>query len=397
LQRKGFLKSVIAAPLAPGALAASSSAPRTVAGSDEAGGGCWSFAIDPHARFPNGSRVRPADLVTAWETGLREPASAHHWLLSTVEGSEALDATRANGVSGLRAMDDRLEICVSTATPDLPERLSHPALWLWRRSESNGMWEGPGPFRQIAATRLEANPAAGMPPLLDAVQLVVDPSTDPALLINLAEADLGVVFGRAAERLRQDARENLSLTRLPHWDRVYFLWVDRGARWVNDPRFRRWLSGVIDRQSMVDYLFAGQGEPVQTLSGAAVANQELQSKPLERLSRPRLSLVYDENDPLAARIAGRLVAAVRLEAIELSLIARGADELRSAAGDPAPSMVLSVHQPWSDDPVLGLIGLLPAPTRTRSSNSSGRRVSSTRPTGSRPQDGSSVGSSTEAS
>ena len=102
LHREGFLKSFVAAPLVPGALAASSSAPRAVGGSDEAGDGCWLFAIDPHARFPNGSQVRPTDLVTAWETGLREPASAHHWLLSTVEGSEALAAGRANGVSGLR-------------------------------------------------------------------------------------------------------------------------------------------------------------------------------------------------------------------------------------------------------------------------------------------------------
>jgi ABC-type oligopeptide transport system substrate-binding subunit len=354
LQRDRLLESAVAAPLTPGFLAVASTAPRAADSSDPARVGCWSFTLEPRASFPDGRPVSAEDLVSSWETGLREPSSAHHWLLGPVEGSAAFGRGAAAAVSGLRAVDGRLEICVSAAAPDLPERLAHPALWLRRRGPSEGRWEGPGPFRQTGVDRLGANPFGAVAPYLDKAHFVDQSETDPALLLNLAQADLGVVFGRAAARLQRDSLRELSQSRLPRWDRTYFLWIDRQARWVNDPRFRRWLSDAIDRQSMVDYLFSGEGEPAYTLSGSVATNRETGPRPLGAASRPRLSLAFDEDDPFAVRIAERLVATLRLEGIDLSLAPRGAIELRRADAGSPPSAILSVHQPASDDPVLGM-------------------------------------------
>jgi len=353
-QRDELLGAAVAAPLVSGSLAAAVAAPRAAGAGDPARPGCWSFTLDPRASFPDGSPVTPEDLVSAWETGLRGPSGAHHWLLEPVEGSAAFARGAADGVSGLRAVDGRLNICVSAATPDLPERLAHPALWLRRRSVPEGRWEGPGPFRQTGVNRLEANPFSEVPPYLDRVHFVDEPGTDPALLLNLAQADLGVVFGRAAERLQRDSRQDLSQLRLPRWDRTYFLWVDRHARWVNDPRFRRWLAGTIDRSSMVEYLFSGRGEAAFALTVSVATKRETEPRPFAAPSRPRLSLAFDKDDPFAARIAERLEATLRLERIELSLTPREAADLRQVGAGPASSMILSVHQPASDDPVLGM-------------------------------------------
>ncbi len=108
--------------------------------------------------------------------------------------------------------------------------------------------------------------------------------------------DVAVVYGLS------QPPAGMVATRIPTWDRSWFLEVDTLARWVDDPTFRRWLAARIDRAGMARVLFGDGAEPI--LSGLPEAGR----RPVSSGARPRLRIARQAGDPTAERIVSRLRA-----------------------------------------------------------------------------------------
>ena len=164
---EGLLRAAVAAPLTPEGLARS---PAVRAGAPN-GGVCWAFRLDPGARFPDGAPVSADDVIRVWETGLRDPALAHRWLLAPVVGAADVVAGIVDHAAGLSGGGDELTICFAEPVPDLALRLRHRDLWVWRTTD--GRHEGPGPFAETEPGVLRANPYyRGRTPYLDSIERV---------------------------------------------------------------------------------------------------------------------------------------------------------------------------------------------------------------------------------
>ena len=357
LSRAGLVRSCVARPVTESALAAPvlppGPGPFETAAPERY---CRLFEIEATGGRAEGT-VRPDELITAWERGLRDSAAPHRWLLEPVLGAGSFAVGLARRVEGLRVAEGGLEVCTSRPAPDLSSRLSHPALWFPQPARAVDFAHGPGPFRLGRDGLLQPAPRpAGVAPYLEQVEAVDDQGT-PALLLRLAEADLGLLLGADAGELLDPTGGPLRLERIERWDRVYYLWLDPGRRWVNDPRFRRWVGSVIDREAMLEYLFDGRGEPAAGLLAGETAGPAptvTLPRPLSADSRPRLDLCFDEGDPFAASIAARARAELELHGVELALDPRDASGLSDALSRGRASMMLLAHRPGLEDPVLAL-------------------------------------------
>jgi MarR-like DNA-binding transcriptional regulator SgrR of sgrS sRNA len=311
--------------------------------------------------WPDGLPVRAGDLLAAWSTALLDGGSDLHWLFEPL-GGDAQDRPDANEASGrMRSAERILEICPERPTPDLPLRFEHPASWLQRVDPATGILEGPGPFQLMPDGRLAAKsdyPGDG-PYLRDVVPLVVEGHSP--LLLRLGDAHVAVTFGHAAADLEADPVPDMRLDPLPAWDRTYFMWMNPTERWVNDPVFRRWVAGTIDRDEMVSYLFEDRGNRAFSLSpdGSSIPVYPLRAdRPLSPMTEPRLQMVYDAADPYSETVAQRVQAVLETQQVELSLVPMERGELRQALRAGDVEVALLAHRPGSVDPVLALEGTL---------------------------------------
>ena len=288
LAERAVVLGAVGAPLTSAGVAV---ALRPPAGDpDGTSGGCWHVELDPDGVGADGQPLRPAAIAAAWEAALRQEGSPLRWLLEPVEGVAELVAGLESHAAGLQVSGGTLALCTVRPAPDLPARLAHPALWYFDRGDGEGAREGPGPFREDGVGTLVASPHPNRSePFLERIELVRDQG-HPSLLLRLDEADLGLLLGRQAGPLLDAPHEALRLQRVSTQDRIYFLWLDATRRWVNDPRFRRWLGGVIDREAMLRHLFDDRGEPVFQLLGEEFGGPVWQPRdraPFAATSRPR--------------------------------------------------------------------------------------------------------------
>ncbi len=192
---------------------------------------------------------------------------------------------------------------------------------------------------------------------VDGVRFVQADGTDPGLMLRLGEADLAVLYGRAAGGLIDSGERRLRLSRAPGWDRTYFLWSEPRHRWLNDPALRRWLAGILEREPMLRFLFDGRGSAAYSLSSpdpVAPIWAEPGPAPFARHARPRLSLRFDRQDPHAASIAARVKAVLDAHGVELALLPRLAEELIDGLRSKEAELTLLVHQATSEDAVEAL-------------------------------------------
>ena len=177
-----------------------------------------------------------------------------------------------------------------------------------------------GPFRPSGERVLVAAAEAPGGGRVERIELVT--AGDPGEALARGEVDLALLWGAEAARVAAAvaAGGELALDRAGGWDRAYALWFDSSQRWVNDPRFRRWLARAIDRAALVAPLFGGHARPIERLTALEDAPPPLDGvprRPLEASSRPRLTLRYEADDPIAARLATRLRAELAASAVEV--------------------------------------------------------------------------------
>jgi len=310
------------------------------------------------SRFRVAAPADPATLVSAWEAGLGRPGSAHRWLLDPVVGSRDVMLGEAAHASGLRAERDELVVCAAHPMPDWSSRVAHPELWPHRVDPVSLRVTGDGPFRWSAdgtsLVRSKSGPGRASWP--ERIELVQARDREAAALISRGEVDLAIVYGVTADTLLRAAAEQVRLERIAGWDKVYALWLDPSSRWVNDPRFRRWLAGSIDRDAMVRFVFGGRGEPAfRLLAGGnkTAPGPTTAPPPIAPSSSPRLALTFDGEDPHARSIAARIKAVLEQDGLALDLEPRSGEERRGWLADRF-QMALVAHHPPVADPVLAL-------------------------------------------
>jgi hypothetical protein len=351
LTADAVLLGAVAAPLTSSGIAAELRAP------DHGPGGCWSVEIEPRKIGAEGAPLVPAEIAAAWEASLRRGDSPQDWLLEPIDGAAELVAGRETRAPGLQVSASALSLCSTRPMPDLPARLAHPALWYLRDDDGPGRREGPGPFREQAVGSLVSSPRPGTTdPNLERIELVQDQG-DPSLLLRLNEADLGLLLGSQAGRLLGAQPNRIALRRVSSQDRIYFLWVDASRRWVNDPPFRRWLGGAIDREAMLRHVFDGRGEAVYQLLGEAFGGpvwQPQDTPPFSGSSRPRIELAFRSDDPFADSIASRIRAVLELHGVRVDLRPVSQEQLTGAQLRGVTAALL-VHRPRTADPLLGLM------------------------------------------
>ena len=306
--------------------------------------GCASFRIVGPAVYPDGRPVDAGSVIAEWEAALRRDDGPATWLLAPVTGLD-VDA------------EGRLRICSETPTPDWSARLAHPGLWLRGADGVPGRWNGPGPFQPSGKPGvLTASPwASDDRALLDAIEIVEPGASDPALRFELGAVDLAVVSGRDAGSLLDATDAALRVERVEQWDTVYALWFGARARWVNDPRFRAWVAGAVDRDAMLRFLFDGRGQPAFRLTaGGGPEWSEPPTRPFSAGSTPRLELIFDSADTDATSVASRLKAVLEQQGLSIRLEPATGDRLREATADEGFQLALVAHRPPVGDPVLAL-------------------------------------------
>ncbi len=308
------------------------------------------------SRFRVAPPADPETLVATWEAGLRRPGSAHRWLLGSLVGSRDLVFAGAAHASGLRVEGGTLVVCAAHPMPDWSSRVAHPELWPHRVDPVSLRAYGDGPFRWsadgTALVRSESGPASR----LERIELLQAPDREAADWISRGQVDLAIVYGVTADTLLTADALPVRLERIPGWDKVYALWLNPASRWVNDPRFRRWLAGTIDRDALVRLVFGGRGEPAFRLLAGKHETAPWPTSgrpPIAPSSSPRLALTFDEEDPHARSIAARIKAVLEQAGLVLDLEPRSAEE-RRALLDGRFQMALVVHHSPIADPVLAL-------------------------------------------
>jgi len=320
---------------------------------------CDLFRVEGIAVYPDGRTVGAESVIAEWEAALRRDDDGAAWLLANVQGVDAFRRGETVHPSGLGVdTDSRLRICTETRAADWPARLAHPALWLRGLERYGGRSDGPGPFRVTgeAGVLTASAPGADGRPLLDEITILEPTESDPALLFELDAVDVAIVSGRNATSLVEYSETTgLRVKRLEQWDTVYALWFGARARWVNDPRFRAWVAGAVDRDAMLRFLFDGRGEAAFRLTpGGGPEWTEPPTRPFSRGSVPRLELVFDSADADATSIVSRLKAVLEQAGLSIVLVPTSADRLREALDDDGFQMALAAHRPPVSDSVLAL-------------------------------------------
>lgn len=197
-----------------------------------------------------------------------------------------------------------------------------------RRDARTGPPAGPGPHGD-GSIRV-ALPEAALPD---------DPRVIP-VEVAAGAFDLAVLYG-AQVPIDPQQSDRFAVARLEGWDRTYAMWLNPEARWTHDPTFRRWMAAHVDRDGIVDLLFAGQGSPAGSLTGDRPPDTTPPDlRPFSAASRPRLSVLHDASDEAAEAIASRLKADLDRHGLIVEIRAVPPDDLSVLALDRGTAALL---------------------------------------------------------
>jgi MarR-like DNA-binding transcriptional regulator SgrR of sgrS sRNA len=129
--------------------------------------GSYVLTLRNSARFSDGTRIRSQDVVASLTRLARSPRG---WLLSGIQGYDALADGRAEGLAGVRALDDRRIILTTQGGfTGLPSILASPAAAIVNAAEpADALWGPPG----AGAFRPSSNAPSGSWVLLPSLRSV---------------------------------------------------------------------------------------------------------------------------------------------------------------------------------------------------------------------------------
>lgn len=294
----------------------------------------WRFEIRPD------DSIAPQEILDHWRQRLIAGDALLSFLLRPVAGE-------TGEIAGIRVEDGALELDTGCESFGMDRRLAQ----FGASVSTQGAFDL-DPESQSAV----ASPDYPGPRRLARFRWIDAGAADPGWLLVAGEADVAVVHGRSLSVVESAEPGALEMKRIPVWDRTYALWLNREARWVSDPAFRRWLAETVDRKGILDYLFAGHGSPADRLLPDAKSSvpSPAEYRPFSEGAKPRLILAYDEADRYASIVASRIRADLEPAGVRVDLMAGAGESADFETAEDAPSMVLIAHQPPTVDPVLAL-------------------------------------------
>jgi oligopeptide transport system substrate-binding protein len=225
-----------------------------------------------HATFHDGTPVRAADFVTAWNR-LADPAAArpYSFLLEAVKGFKDLQTkAKVNQLAGVAAPKDRvLEVTLNRSWPDFVSLLGHPALSPVPPAASQpGFGSGPvgnGPFR-LAAPLQGGTPLVmqrfegyyGIPPPVDSLEFRTYQNPDEGWPEFIAGSlDVAPIPGP----LLDEARSQYGGQGIVTLARLLYCGFNESEPRFQDPAFRGAASLALDRPAIVEDVYGGVPTP----------------------------------------------------------------------------------------------------------------------------------------
>ncbi len=264
------------APAAPAPQATTGSTGTTVPAPTTVGT-TWTFTIDPHARFADGSAVTPSDIITSLtavaRTGNSTLAGAR---LDVIEGYADLVAGKSTTLKGLAAGDGTLRITTTAPDAELPQLLASPVYAVVKAGHelaaprATGTTaagstttlaldapQGSGPFKLAAddGRTLRLVRSAGSVAELDEVDLTREPTDAAALAaVRAGQADWAEV--PPAQKARATGG-SIGYTIQAPLGAEEFFGINLASPTFANPLFRRAIIVAVDRHAVVSGVLPG--------------------------------------------------------------------------------------------------------------------------------------------
>lgn len=234
----------------------------------------WTFHLRPDARWSNGDPVTAADFVFSLQRAVQPETSGivSETLLPLRNAAAILAGTADPATLGAAAPDaNTLVIELETPTPYLPGIFMHPSTFpVHKATVNNDSWTSPGGLisngaYQLAEWRVHSHIALERSPHYHDAQNVaiarveyLPIEDERAELARFEAGDIHITYAVPPGRLAW-LRENYAESLQVHpWFGVYYLGLNTTREPLRDPRVRRALSLVLDRDLLASV--AGSGE-----------------------------------------------------------------------------------------------------------------------------------------
>ena len=198
------------------------------------------------AVFSDGSEVRASDVVNSMNYA-RSVGSPWAEELAIVADCVTLTA-------------DKVQIVLTEAHQDFENLLTFPII----EEKNDGTWLGSGQYvlnnENAAAPYLEVNPNAETIPSIEQIQLNVLPNTE-TLYDTLRIGSISCLFDDLSSGEAMKLSRSSSAVEIGH---LLFLGVNNEKGLMENAAVRRTVSGIIDRQLLVDRVYASKATETST-------------------------------------------------------------------------------------------------------------------------------------
>lgn len=352
----------------------------------------FTFTLDPAAQWHDGTRVVADDVVRGLQRiadGEREPASVHAGLLRNVVGFAA--AQVGQPLRGVVAVDDAtVRIDLSDPLPELPRILAHPALAPappQALEDPITFGEAPvgnGPFRLAEAWAhnqfLRLAPSATHPSPENVEEVVFRIyGSDEDRSIRHADLLAGQIQVSQLPAGRRDevTAPGSDLTLLDGLtDTVSMLLFDTRQPPLDDPRFRRGVSLLIDRDALAartDGARAAASSLVPPVLPGATGNPcvwcrhdpdvaaslietVLAERERDLVGPPAPLVLQTSTDPVHSTLADQLSAALRGVGLQVRVVREDTASYLDVAAEEQPAVIRlgwapdeATLRPWTEE------------------------------------------------
>lgn len=354
----------------------------------------FTFALDPDATWHDGQQVTAQDVVRGLSRiadGATEPTSVHAGLLRDVVGFELAQA--GGPLRGVTAPDERtVQVDLVRPVPELPEILAHPALApvpvaveedparFGEAPVGNGPFELAEPWAHNQFLRLAPSATHPDPDAIEAIVFRIYGSDEDR---SVRHADLlagQIQVSQLPQGRRDDVEGAATASPAPVEVRledglaetVSMLLLDTRQPLLDDERFRRGVSLLIDRGALADRT-DGAREPATSLvppvlpGGRAVAcpwcrhDPDTAERLITEVLEERAAAQDDEqpattitlqvsDDALHGTLADQLSAGLRRFGLQVQVVRVAAGDYLEQAAEVQPA---GIRLGWApDEPTL---------------------------------------------
>ncbi len=241
----------------------------------------WRFVLRPDARFADGSEIVAEDVKYSIERVVRQGAASLVAVrLETVSGYDDFVKGDTPNLPGLQVVDDRtFDVILDNPQAALPQLLANPAFGIVPREAVESTEEGAVPFGEAPVTSGPFSFSGGDATVARLVRAGADTALldgiDLFLYDDLSEAYDDFVAGDLDWTLLPATRSAAAAERFgtdgfaPFQAELFYGFNLKSPTFA-DPRFRRAVVAAVDRDAVVNAVFAGSAEPLEGVVPAGV-------------------------------------------------------------------------------------------------------------------------------